>query len=104
MNGNETIAAIQNDINTGNDSFNRKIIQQRLVFLLHAQKCIEKGKQIGGVGQLYVCTLPFCTSMKDILNHITTCETGKFCPCSVLLFTYASFGFSFMNILFILFI
>lgn len=56
-----------------------KLIQHQLVYLLHAHKCRLKENRTDGEGHRN-CALPHCSLMKEVLDHMVNCITGKSCP------------------------
>lgn len=57
----------------------QKQIQQQLVILLHAQKCLQRDRDEDPRTHI-PCTLPHCSTIKNLLNHMVNCNTGNECP------------------------
>ena len=59
----------------------RILIQQRLMILLHAHRCLKNDYEPKSLGVNYQpCTLPYCLTMKNVLNHMRRCALDKSCP------------------------
>ena len=65
------------------DPDKRKLIQQWLVILLHAEECQQRERehQEGGAVDFRPCALPHCRTYKDILSHMTESQAGRECSC-----------------------
>ncbi|CAF3384931.1 unnamed protein product [Rotaria sp. Silwood2] len=59
----------------------KQFIQKQLVLLLHAYKCQqgEKNTIHGEAAHPSACTLPHCSTMKNVLQHMTNCNDYKTC-------------------------
>ncbi|EFO88302.1 hypothetical protein CRE_08483 [Caenorhabditis remanei] len=60
----------------------KKLVQQQLVFLIHANACMKKSTTGTATGQTPIgppCNLPHCQNFKHILGHMKTCRAGPLC-------------------------
>ncbi|KAH7713137.1 Protein F40F12.7 [Aphelenchoides avenae] len=62
---------------TGQSPEKRQLIQQHLVLLLHANRCAIQDEQ---EPNRVKCDLPHCGTMKDVLEHMRSCDNGRQCP------------------------
>ena len=61
----------------GHDQQKTKLIQQQLVLLLHANKCLQRE----GENPAHTCNLQYCRTMKDVLRHMMKCQESNNCSC-----------------------
>ncbi|CAF1106206.1 unnamed protein product [Rotaria sordida] len=63
----------------------RRQIIHHLALLLHAHKCLQRERQIVNNGDIHdtthqnLCTVPHCTTMRTVLQHMTKCSDFKNC-------------------------
>ena len=58
------------------DLLRRKLIQQQLILLLHANKCQKRDMANEGVTK---CHITHCKTMKSVLKHLISCQMGREC-------------------------
>ncbi|CAF4989560.1 unnamed protein product [Rotaria sp. Silwood1] len=65
----------------------RRQIIHHLALLLHAHKCLQRDRQATNNGDIHdtthqnICTVPHCTTMRTVLQHMTKCSDFKNCSC-----------------------
>ncbi|CAF2740739.1 unnamed protein product [Rotaria sp. Silwood2] len=63
----------------------RRQIIHHLALLLHAHKCLQRERQTVNNGDIHdtahqnICTVPHCTTMRTVLQHMTKCADFKNC-------------------------
>ena len=67
----------------GHDQQKTKLIQQQLVLLLHANKCLQRESE----NPSHTCNLQYCRTMKDVLRHMMKCQESNNCTCECFLCT-----------------
>ncbi len=70
---NITSASNDNNIEITNQQEKTKLIQQQLVLLLHAHKCLQENDPD------QICQIPYCSTMRNILLHMTQCTENRTC-------------------------
>ncbi|CAF1493159.1 unnamed protein product, partial [Rotaria sp. Silwood1] len=80
---NQTIASlsINNPEQQYTDVQRKQFIQKQIVLLLHAQKCQQRENQTinDETTRPNTCTLPHCSTMKNVLQHMTKCNDHTTC-------------------------
>ena len=59
----------------------KQFIQKQLILVLHAHKCIQREKQTSNNETICPnpCTLPHCSTMKSVLQHMLKCTDYQTC-------------------------
>jgi E1A/CREB-binding protein len=88
-----TITNVPNSINNTSvqQTDQRRQIIHHLALLLHAHKCLQRERQTAtttacngdnhGIISQNSCTLPHCSTMRSVLQHMTKCADFKNCSC-----------------------
>ena len=67
----------QGNSTEGHDQQKMKLIQQQLVLILHANKCLQRERE----NPAHTCNLQYCRTMKDVLRHMMCCQDAQNCSC-----------------------
>jgi len=57
----------------------QKVIRQQLVLLLHAHSCQQRSQGEDQSVDEVECTLPYCKSTKEMINHMRYCQDSSEC-------------------------